>query len=93
MKTYKGRYGLKDVTRVIQDLKKEGFSTETIPGCLLDNFILYPPSDEYYGYAFLETYLNEWSSCYTVTRYTPNECKKGMPERLAEKLLNEYAMQ
>lgn len=92
MKKYKGRYGLENVNAVISDLVKEGYDIETIPGCLLDNYIMIPPTSGHYCFAFLETYLNEWSSCYTVVRYTPREFSTGHVDRLCEKLYQEYAM-
>ena len=45
-----------------------GYEIQTIPGALIDTFICLAPSPAYYNYIFKETYLNEWSSAYTMRR-------------------------
>ena len=83
MKKYKGRYNWENVKECIQDLLKEGYYIEKIEGCLIDSYILIPPDDEHYCFLFKETYLNEWSSCYTVIRFTSRECNQEKPWRVA----------
>lgn len=63
-------YSMDAVNTAVQTLTEDyGYFTYVIPGVLLDTYICVPDSDDRYIYEFRETYLNCWSSAYTVRRH------------------------
>lgn len=67
MKNY---YTAQSVYEAVGKLEEMGYEIVTIEGCLLDSYIAIAPDEQHYHYIFRETYLNEWSSAYTVRRYS-----------------------
>lgn len=56
---------------IAEELTPRGYEVEIIPGSLVDNYICYPPREDWNNIMFIETYLNEWSSGLAV-----HQCKK-----------------
>lgn len=50
-------------------LAPAGYEIIEIPGCLIDSYVCVAPDDDHYNVIFKETYLNQWSSAYTVRNY------------------------
>lgn len=88
MKLSQKRYSLTAVEKFLPQVEKAGYEIVTIPGGLLDSYICIAPRDDYYNFEIRETYLNEWSSCYTVHQW------KKLPKRVLSELVRilvEYA--
>ena len=74
------RFSFATVERFIEEeLIPNGYDVEVIPGSLVDNYICYAPNDEWKNIMFLETFVNEWSSCLTI-----HMCKKFRKAELTE---------
>lgn len=81
MKKYKGLYSLSNVNDVIPDMISDGYEMEIIDGSLIDNYVMISPDDRP-SWMFKETYLNEWSSAYTVIRLAKKDINKALQGRI-----------
>lgn len=61
-------YSLSAVNEAIDTLSAAGYTVYSVPGSLLDSFILEAPDADHWNYIFMEEYLNRWSSAYSVRR-------------------------
>ena len=63
-------YTMEAVDLAVEELQRKGYEIVNLGGCLLDSYFCIAPDEQHYHFYFAEEYLNEWSSAYSVRRYS-----------------------